>query len=252
MAWAWLVLLATPAGSTSAERQNVIVECREGCDAVAAAVRRMGGEVSGQDESGRLAVRIDSERLPEIPMLRGVRAAFKEPRRDSLPGAPDGSAPVVAPPERSSSTDSVAARLVAPGKAVTLEPAGPGLIRTAGTADRIDPVQRRADVALATASGKVVQNDLVPVQVNVPAGTRELSFVLLWDSEPSDDVDLIVLAPEGNAELAGATLRNPERVVVHNPTPGMWTAFVNGFAMNGRADDWQLGVSADGVPLPSR
>ena len=76
--------------------------------------------------------------------------------------------------------------------------------------------------------------------------------MLLWEGERSDDVDLIVLAPEANAELAGATLRNPERVVVRSPTPGMWTAFVNGFAMNGRADDWQLGVSADGVPLPSR
>jgi hypothetical protein len=39
---------------------------------------------------------------------------------------------------------------------------------------------------------------------------------------------------------------------VRNPTPGVWTAFVNGFAMNGSADEWQLGVTADGVPLGAR
>lgn len=248
---AWLVLLAAPAGRAGVERQNVIVECREDCDTVAAALRRMGGEVSPGDAAGRLAVSIDTERLPEIPMIREVRAAFKEPASDSGSAATERSAPAVAQPATTSSSDSIAARLVAPGKAVALLAARPGLIRTAGAADRIDPIQRGADLALATASGKVVQNDLLPVQVNVPAGTRELSFVLLWEAEPSDDVDLIVLAPEGNAEVAGATLQNPERVVVHNPTPGVWTAFVNGFAMNGRADDWQLGVSADGVPLPS-
>jgi hypothetical protein len=189
----------------------------------------MGAEVALRTD-GQLAVRIDAERLPEVPMIRGVRAASKEP-----PGA----APAVA-------------HLVAPGRGVTLETGDPGLIRTFGTADQTDQDLRNAEVASGTASGSVGQNDLIPVLVQVPAGTRALSFVLLWEGEPSDDVDLIVLAPDGHAEVAGATLRMPERTVVANPTPGVWTAFVNGFAMHGRAGQWQLGVSADGVALAAR
>jgi hypothetical protein len=143
------------------------------------------------------------------------------------------------------------ARLVAPGRAMALDPGDPGLIRTSGAADPAGGALRSAEPAAPTASGKVNQNDLIPVLVQVPPGTRQLSFVLLWDTEP-DDVDLIVLSPDGLVDVAGATLRSPERAVVANPTPGVWTAFINGFAMNGRAGQWQLGVTADGSPLRSR
>jgi hypothetical protein len=224
-----LLLAAAPAEAAPALRRSVVVECVQSCNPVARALRRMGAEVALRSD-GQLAVRIDAERLPEIPMVRGIRAASKEP-----PGAP-----------------SAVARLVAPGRGVTLETGDPGLIRTFGAADRTDQSLRTAELVSATASGKVAQNDLIPVLVQVPAGTRELSFVLLWKSEPSDDVDLIVLSPDGHAEVDGATLRNPERTVVAHPTPGIWTAFVNGFAMHGRAGQWQLGVSADGVALASR
>ena len=223
----WVVLATARAGAASAEQQNIIVDCGERCDAVAAALRRMGGEVSAHGD-GLLAVRIQTERLPEVPMVRGVSAAFKNAR------------------------DSAAGPVVSPGKGVALEAARPGLVRTAGAADRVDAVQGSANAAPATAAGKIAQNDLVPVLVNVPPGTRELSFVLLWDEAFSEDIDLIVLAPDGNTHLSGATLRNPERAVVRNPLPGVWTAFVNGFAMNGRADLWELGVTADGAPLAAR
>jgi hypothetical protein len=230
----------------------LIVDCGESCDAVAGLLRRMGAVTSSLGDSARIAVRIDAERLPEVPMIRGVRAALKEPRTEPT-AAPDPAprAPAEAARENGAS-DSVPARLVAPGRGLELEAARPGLIRTAGAAGRTEPIQRSAYPSSATASGKVAQNDLVPVIVEVPAGTRELSFLLLWEEKTSDDLDLIVLAPEGNADVRGATLRNPERVVVRNPTPGVWTAFVNGFAMNGSADEWQLGVTADGVPLGAR
>ena len=249
VALGWLALWAAPAGRASEHRQDIVVDCGESCDAVSGLLRRMGAETSPRADAGRLGVRIDAERLPEVPMIRGVRAAFKEPRTESA-AAPKLEAPAATEP--GGERGAAAARLVAPGKAVELEPARPGLIRTAGAADRTGSIQRSADLPPATASGKVAQNDLVPVLVEVPAGTRELSFLLLWEERTSDDLDLIVLAPDGHAEVEGATLRNPERVVVRNPTPGVWTAFVNGFAMNGSADEWQLGVTADGVPLGSR
>jgi hypothetical protein len=143
-------------------------------------------------------------------------------------------------------------RLVAPGKALALNTRAARQVRTARTPDDRDSVQRTADLATATAEGIVAQNDVVPVLVDVPAGTRELSFVLLWENDSRDDVDLIVLEPDGNTELSGVSLRSPERAVVKDPQPGIWTAFVNGFAMHGRADQWQLGVAADGISLPSR
>lgn len=226
-ACASLVLAAASAEAAGVARQTVTVDCGDSCEAVVRILRRMGGDVSPADK-GRVAVSIATERLPEIPMLRGVRTASKQPQ--------------IAQP--------APARVIASGKAVALETGRPRLIRTAGAADQVEMTV--AEVAPATAAGKVAQNELIPVLVNVPAGTRELSFVLAWDEEPVDDVDLIVLAPDGSAEVTGATLRNPERAVVANPTPGVWTAFVNGFAMNGRADRWQLGVTADGVSLSSR
>lgn len=247
----WLALSAAPPGRADGHRQDVVVDCGESCDAVAGLLRRMGAETSPLGDSARIAVRIDAERLPEVPMIRGVRAALKEPRTEPA-AAPDLDPRAAEAARQNDAAGPAAARLVAPGRGVELEAARPGLIRTAGAADRTEPIQRSAYLSSATAAGKVTQNDLVPVLVDVPAGTRELSFLLVWEEKTTHDLDLIVLAPDGNADVGGATLRNPERVVVRNPTPGIWTAFVNGFAMNGSADEWQLGVTADGVPLGSR
>ena len=254
-------LVATAGGATAAfgapQRQTVVVECGDACESVAAALRRMGGEIAPRSRAGdRISVTIERERIAEIPMLRGVRAASKVPER---PAPVVASKTAAARRARSGerlhepiADGSVASRLIAPGRGVALDRGSPEFVRTARAAGEAAPIQRSSDVAVATAEGQVAQNDLVPVLVDVPPGTRELSFVLLWENEAGDDIDLILLTPEGDADVAGITSRNPERAVVRDPTPGVWTAFVNGFSVNGRSDQWQLGVTADGLTLPSR
>jgi hypothetical protein len=251
------VLAAAARADRSAERQTVIVECSGGCETVLPALRRMGGEVTSNDPSSdTLVVRIATERLPEIPMLRGVKAAFKDRpgaiATSALKSAVGRRATVAERRRESTAGVSSAPRVVAPGKGVALKSNGSRQVRTARSPSEAEPVLQTADVPPGTAAGVIAQNDLVPVLVEVPPGTRELSFVLLWENHSGEDVDLIVLKPDGNAEVAGVTLRSPEHAVVKDPQPGVWTAFVNGFAMNGHTDQWQLAVAADGTSLPSR
>jgi hypothetical protein len=251
-----LVFAGAATADDSAPRQTVIVECSDGCDTVLPALRRLGGEIASHDaRTGRVTVRIATERLPEVPMLKGVRGAFKDPAGAAPMSGSRTASRRRAPGERRREIDVAAGagpRLIAPGKGLTLQMSSSRQVRTARTPGNPEAVQRSVDVSTATAEGVVAQNGLVPVLVEVPPGTRELSFVLLWENDSRDDVDLIVLKPDGNAELAGVTLRTPERAIVKDPEPGVWTAFVNGFAMNGRTDQWQLGIAADGILLPSR
>jgi hypothetical protein len=246
-----LVLAGAATAQPSAERQTVIVECDGSCEALLPPLRRMGAEIASSSDTRRtVSVRIATERLPEIPMIKGVLRASKDPL--AAPSRGVQRRRTAAERRRGMDVANAGPRLVAPGKALALNTRGERQVRTARTPDGLESVQRSADVETATAEGIVAQNDVVPVLVDVPAGTRELSFVLLWENDSRDDVDLIVLEPDGNAELSGVTLRSPERAVVKNPQPGVWTAFVNGFAMHGGPDQWQLGVAADGIALPSR
>ena len=251
-----LVCAGAPTADATAGRQTVIVECSDGCEAVLPALRRIGAEIARTDKSAdTVAVTIATERLPELPMLKGVRGAFKDPTVTPTSERRNAVRRRTAAGERGREPVTVAThgqRLVAPGKGLALKASGSRQVRTATTPEEAEAVQRTADVTTSTAEGVIAQNELVPVLVDVPPGTRELSFVLLWETDSRDDVDLIVLKPDGDAELSGVTVHNPERAIVRNPEPGVWTAFVNGFAMNGRADQWQLGVAADGMSLAAR
>ena len=115
---------------------------------------------------------------------------------------------------------------------------------------------RRSPLIPETAEGKVAQGQVVPVQVDVPAGTAQVVLELFWTrdwaSYPTNDIDLILLDPNGKLNFVGATLDSPERVVVNNPTPGTWTAFVVGFTVHGRVEEFVLRASADGARLRAR
>jgi len=108
------------------------------------------------------------------------------------------------------------------------------------------------------AVGTVRQGDEDVVQFQVPPGKAQLSLALSWLHDwaayPTNDLDLVLVDPNNNVNLDGATLNSPERVVIANPTPGVWTAHVQGFQINQgivlQQDLWALRVSADGHPLP--
>jgi len=116
-----------------------------------------------------------------------------------------------------------------------------------------------------TASGRIAESDLIPVQVEIPAGTAQAVFELSWDGNwsryPTNDLDLLLLDPNfptSPLNVDGATLNSPERVVIDNPVPGTWTAYVQGFTVRrlghsfrGARDPFILRVTADGKRLPA-
>ena len=54
----------------------------------------------------------------------------------------------------------------------------------------------------------------------------------------------------GALNFDGATAASPERVVIANPPPGVWTALINGFTVQFNQELWSLTATADGARLP--
>ena len=79
---------------------------------------------------------------------------------------------------------------------------------------------------------------------------------------PTNDLDMILVAPNGTEVHGGDTLNSPERVAIASPMPGRWTAILVGFTIHrrdgkpedpskehGRKDVFSLTATADGVRL---
>jgi hypothetical protein len=154
---------------------------------------------------------------------------------------------------------------VAGDKSFTLENVQTGLVRVAILGDttnagrisadlRIDRVRKTPP--LPTAIGLIREGDLIPVPFEVPVGTTqlvvELGFLQSWAVYPTNDLDLILQDPGGGLNFDGATLASPERTVVANPTPGTWTALIQGFTVQFNEELWTLTATADGVRLPRK
>ncbi|MCI0408503.1 MAG: hypothetical protein L0191_08065, partial [Acidobacteria bacterium] len=60
------------------------------------------------------------------------------------------------------------------------------------------------------------------------------------------DVDMVLVDPDGLINTAGATLSDPERVVLANPKPGVWQVLLFGFEVHSIDDKYELRVSVDG------
>lgn len=60
--------------------------------------------------------------------------------------------------------------------------------------------------------------------MNIPTGVSVAEFRLGWREDwsnyPTADIDLILIAPNRLVNFSGASLNNPEHVVVNNPLPG--------------------------------
>ena len=123
---------------------------------------------------------------------------------------------------------------------------------------KVTITRNNVPLASPTKSGLIQQGQDTIVKVNVPAGTTDLAFRLSWLREwgayPTDDLDLILEDPNGNVFFDGATLNAPEKVSIPAPTPGIWTATIQGFAINSifelfNSDIWTLRATANGVRL---
>jgi hypothetical protein len=98
---------------------------------------------------------------------------------------------------------------------------------------------------------RISQGELQTIPFTVAAGVANISFQLTWNNDwshyPTNDLDLIVVDPDGNAIFDGATLNGRETVNVAKPKAGNWTVLVDGFDIFGQLhnDGTQTGPQTD-------
>jgi hypothetical protein len=104
-----------------------------------------------------------------------------------------------------------------------------------------------------TQQGKIANAQTIMIPVNVPAGVSSLNFRLGWREDwasfPTNDIDLILVAPDGSVNAAGATISNPEKVTIANPLAGEWVAMIDGFDVATGDDKYDFRVTVDGQVL---
>ena len=101
-----------------------------------------------------------------------------------------------------------------------------------------------------TAQSKIHNGEQLVKAVSVPAGTSLAEFRLGWregySHYPANDIDLVLIDPDGNLNFDAATLDCPESVSIANPKAGTWFAVMLGFEVNSVDDKVELRVSLDG------
>jgi hypothetical protein len=73
--------------------------------------------------------------------------------------------------------------------------------------------------------------DQFNLPVEIPHGVSKATFDLVWNRDwgkfPTSDIDMLVYDPAGNlVSLDGATGNTPERAVISDPSPGIWTIHI--------------------------
>jgi membrane-anchored mycosin MYCP len=148
------------------------------------------------------------------------------------------------------------------GGTFTINDPEPGLIRVTASGDWTNAGTIAADVSIFSTTdpipqfstqGQVADQQMIVLPFEVPSGTARADIRLGWREDwgryPSADVDLILVAPGGAANLTGATVSNPEVVGIDKPAAGMWTAIVLGSDVPTGWDKFELRVSLDGNVL---
>jgi hypothetical protein len=104
-----------------------------------------------------------------------------------------------------------------------------------------------------TRQGKISNSETLAIPVNVPSGVAQLDVRAGWREDwasfPTNDIDMILIAPDGTVNLDGGTLSNPEVAVVSQPLAGTWVVLLNGFDVASGDDKYELRVAADGKVL---
>jgi subtilisin family serine protease len=86
-------------------------------------------------------------------------------------------------------------------------------------------------------AGLIGDGEKITIPFNVPANTRRATFELTWLRDwyfyPTNDLDLVLVAPDGEENGDGVTLDGRERAVILNPAAGRWKIEVHGFTVFG-------------------
>ena len=112
---------------------------------------------------------------------------------------------------------------------------------------RIEKVRQAARLGEELATRPIRPGEQLTYTVEVPPGATQLKASLLWFRDwsmwPTDDLDLIVEAPNGTRYYQGATLDAPEFVTLYHPEPGTYKLHVVGYTVWKRIDGFRLGVT---------
>ena len=98
---------------------------------------------------------------------------------------------------------------------------------------------------------KISEGDLQAIPYTIKEGTSGVTFQLEWNHDwgwyPTNDLDMILVDPDGNFNFDGATLNSQETATVLNPKPGVWTILVDGFTVYGKLanDGTESGQKSD-------
>lgn len=105
-------------------------------------------------------------------------------------------------------------------------------------------------VSAFTVESSIIQGQSLLYPFFVPAGTKQAEFRATWTEDwsnyPANDLDLILIGPNGTFNFDGATLSNPESAIISSPADGVWLALIDGIDVNTRQDRVQLRVTLDG------
>lgn len=139
---------------------------------------------------------------------------------------------------------------VAGPKAYTIASPEPGYMRVVVLGDWTNAGKVSSDLTLTAKGlksavlskyGPINNGDLVQIPLNVPAGINSLTFDLTWKNDwshyPTNDLDLILVDPDGNLIFDGATLNGREMATVDAPKAGSWIILIDGFQIYGTLDN---------------
>jgi hypothetical protein len=136
----------------------------------------------------------------------------------------------------------------------------PGYMRVAVIGDSTNAGKIAATLTLtATKKGteafsqykKISEGETQVIPFTMPAGVSIATFELTWNNDwshyPTNDLDLIVVDPDGNYIFDGATLNGRETATVTTPKAGTWTMLVDGFNVYGKLhnDGTETGSQTD-------
>ena len=201
------------------------------------------------EASGAIAVELVLQRLP----LGGARIERTPPRP-----APTGSARIelfdwaMRPTQRPAPADDLRPL---PGLVADAVAYAASVEQITGLGDWTNAGRVSADVTIEEViaplpkrefKGKIAVGEQQSHTVTIPPGTPEVTFRLSWSDDwgayPTNDLDMLLFGPGGVTNFAGATLNSPETVTIQNPAAGTWTIVVDGFAVFGKDDKYEIRV----------
>ncbi|MBU7017418.1 MAG: hypothetical protein HXS44_07910, partial [Theionarchaea archaeon] len=85
------------------------------------------------------------------------------------------------------------------------------------------------------ATGIISNGEWKEHYVEVPEGPAAVTFELWWFNDwsryPTHDLDMYVIAPDGTTYVGGAVYNSPEKQVIIDPLPGIYTVLLFGYEM---------------------